>query len=110
MSSSTDQVRPLYSSLGGDPELGEIVDLFVEEMPRRVETLIGQLESSDFEGLRRTAHQLKGAAGSYGFDPISPRAAELERTIVGREPEPVIRQAVDELVNICNRARGGVPK
>ncbi len=100
---------PLYSSLGGDPDLGEIVEMFVEEMPNRIENLLLQLEASDWDGLRRTAHQLKGAAGSYGFDPISPCAAKLEGTIRRREPEELICRAVDELVQMCNRVRRGTP-
>ncbi|MBN2477382.1 MAG: Hpt domain-containing protein [Pirellulales bacterium] len=99
--------QPLYSSLGGDPDLGEIVDLFVEEMPDRIATLLHQAETSDWENLRRTAHQLKGAAGSYGFDPISPHAAKLEDAIRDGEPHQQIRCAVEELVEICKRARGG---
>ena len=93
------ETEPLYSSLGSDPDLAEIVEMFVEEMPDRVAMLLEQLDSSDWEGLRRTAHQLKGAAGSFGFDPISPCAARLETTLADSEPEEQIRKAVDELVD-----------
>ncbi len=99
--------EPLYSSLSGDPELGKIVELFVNEMPDRVATVLEQLENSDWEGLRRTVHQLKGAAGSYGFDPISPSAAEVEAAVCDGEPEQRIRETVDELVGLCNRATSG---
>lgn len=100
---------PLYSSLGVDPNLDEIVELFVEEMPSRIETLVEQYASEDWEGLRRTAHQLKGAAGSYGFDDISPVAARLERFLEAAEPEEAVRNAVKQLVDVCSRARAGGP-
>jgi len=109
MTPTTQDTTLLYSSLGGDPDLSEIVDLFVEEMPDRVAMLQDQLEEANWEGLRRTAHQLKGAAGSYGFDTISPRAARLEDAVCASEPEEQIRQAVDELTILCNRIRGGTP-
>ena len=100
---------PLYSSFGADPELGEIVELFVEEMPSRIETLVEQYTSHNWEGLRQTAHQLRGAAGSYGFDDISPTAARLERFLEASEPEETVRNAVEQLVDVCSRARAGVP-
>ena len=109
MTRMTCEMGVLYSSLAGDPDLAELVEMFVEEMPGRVEILLHQLETSDWDGLKRSAHQLKGAAGSYGFDYISPCAAKLEGTIHQRDPEELIRQTVSELVELCNRARRGTP-
>jgi histidine phosphotransfer protein HptB len=100
----------VYSRLAGDPDLQEIVDLFVEEMPERIATLLEQLNAADWAGLRRTAHQLKGAAGSYGFDLISPSAGKVESAIHDGQPEEQIRAAVAELADLCHRARSGVPE
>ena len=99
----------IYSSLGGDPELGEIVDMFVEEMPDRVATLLARMNDHDWEGLRTAAHQLKGAAGSYGFGAISPCAGKLESAIRDNDPEEHIRETVAELVELCRRVRCGTP-
>ena len=97
----------LYSRLACDPDLGGIVDLFVEEMPGRAAALLAHLNSGDWEGVRRTAHQLKGAAGSYGFDPISPCAGQVESSIRDGRPEDEIRALVDELIAMCHRTRCG---
>lgn len=99
----------VYSRLASDVDLQEIVDLFVEEMPGRVATILDELNAADWEGLQRTAHQLKGAAGSYGFDMISPYAGKVEAAIRKGEPEQQIRENVDELVDLCNRIRCGMP-
>ena len=99
----------LYSCLSNDPELMEIVEMFVEEMPDRTATLLDQLEASDWEGLQRTAHQLKGAGGSYGYAPISHYAGVLDQAVGQGEPEERIRDAVDALIGICMRARGEAP-
>jgi HPt (histidine-containing phosphotransfer) domain-containing protein len=101
--------EPLYSTLADDPDLGEIVEMFVNEMPDRVENLMAQLESGDWDSLRRTAHQLKGAAGSYGFETISPSAAIVEDAIRNGNPEETVRQAVQSLVDLCQRATASVP-
>jgi len=110
MSHSTTETAVLYSSLGSDPDLGEIVGMFVDEMPGRVALLRGLLHACDWQGLRRTAHQLKGSAGSYGFDPISPCAGEVENALRNDQPEEQIRAAVEALIDMCNRARAGAPQ
>lgn len=103
---STDYI---YSRLGGDPELGDIVEMFVDEMPERVASLLDQLDKSDWESLRRTAHQLKGAAGSYGFDPVTPCAARVEAAVRDGEPEERIRAVCKELAELCSRLHCGQP-
>jgi HPt (histidine-containing phosphotransfer) domain-containing protein len=99
----------VYSSLAGDPELGELVGMFIDEMPGRVMTLLEQLSKKNWDSLRQSAHQLKGAAGSYGFSEISPCAGRLEAVIRDDEPEERIRAAVIELADLCGRVRSGLP-
>jgi histidine phosphotransfer protein HptB len=107
---SCPQSDVIYSRLGTDLDLGEIVTLFVEEMPARTDTLRAKFQSADWEGLARSAHQLKGAAGSYGFDEISPCAGRLEAALEQNEPEAVIRATVKELLDLCSRVRAGGPE
>ena len=109
MESCTANGQFLFSTLAEDPDLAEIVEMFVDEMPERVETILNCFQSEDWEGLRRTAHQLKGAAGSYGFDAISPMAGKVESAVRDGEPEERIRATVTELVALCQLARGGLP-
>ena len=109
MSSTSLQKEPIYSTLVGDPDLEELVELFVSEMPNRIATLESLLAQCDWDSLRRTAHQLKGAAGSYGFAPISPSAARVEDAVRQASPEEKIGQAVAELVELCQRAQAKQP-
>ena len=66
------ELEPLYSSLGADPDLAELVAMFVDEIAGRVGRMRDCLDAGDTDGLRRAAHQLKGAAGSYGFFQLTP--------------------------------------
>jgi histidine phosphotransfer protein HptB len=109
MSQQNDSAECVYSSLAVDPELGEIVELFVEEMPGRVASLLDHFKKRDWEGLRRNAHQLKGAAGSYGFTAISPAAGKLENAIRDGDPEHHIYEAITELIDLCGRVSSGQP-
>jgi HPt (histidine-containing phosphotransfer) domain-containing protein len=110
MTQVTNGTELVYSTLGGDPDLSEIVALFVAEIPGRVATLLAKLDAGDWEGLRRTAHQLRGAAGSYGFDPLTPSVARLEDATGQHAPEQEIRAAVDSLVALCSRVCAGTPR
>ena len=107
MTPHSDATAPLYSSLASDPDLADIVEMFVEEMPDRISAILTQCEAGEWEMLRRTAHQIKGAAGSYGFESVSPVAGRLEDTIRAGEPEDRIRQAVASLVDLCQSCRAG---
>jgi HPt (histidine-containing phosphotransfer) domain-containing protein len=97
----------LYSELSRDPELAELVDAFVAEIPNRVAQITEQAEAHDWEKLGRTAHQLKGAAGSYGFHAVTRPAFRLEQAAAKRANEGQILAAVTELVELCRRIRGG---
>lgn len=99
----------IYSSLVDDEDLQELVELFVAEIPERTAKLLDSMQSGDFVELGRYAHQLKGAAGSYGFDGVTPFAARLEQAARNHEPEKEIESALNELVDICGRLRAGSP-
>ncbi len=102
-------VEPIYSSLATDPVLGEIVEMFVDEVPARIETLLSQAAADDWEALGRTAHQLKGAFGSHGFNELTPAAKNLESAARGGLPEEQILEALDELVGMAKRLQNGTP-
>jgi len=109
MNPTTPTAACLYSPLAQDPDLNELVDMFVAEMPERTSSLLAQVQARDWEQLRCSAHRLRGAAGSYGFGQLTPSAARLEEAISTRAPEEQILQAVDELVELCGRIRCGTP-
>ena len=71
-------------------------------------TLIAK--NRDWKQLAKTAHQLKGAAGSYGFDEITPYVARLEAALRETQQEDQILSALDELVTLCRRVRAGKPQ
>ncbi|MCC9609476.1 Hpt domain-containing protein [Blastopirellula sp. JC732] len=102
--------EPLYSDLGNDPDLAEIVEMFVDEMPDRIESMLGCVDRSDWEGLGRIAHQLKGAAGSYGFGQITPYAAQLEHDCRHDASEEEMINSFRELAGVCRRIRSGAPQ
>jgi FOG: HPt domain len=103
MTDFVDRNSHIYSVLADDPDLCELVRIFVEEMPARVEKLLDEFQSKDWDALQRTTHQLRGAVGSYGFRGISPSAGKLESAIEENASEETIHQQLNELIALCHR-------
>jgi CheY-like chemotaxis protein len=86
--SSPDEPPPLHSTLADDPQLGEVIPRFVRGLGARAAALQDAAEKHDFANLRRLAHQLKGAAGGYGFAPITAAAEHLLRALDDNPLDP----------------------
>ncbi|MBO6513561.1 MAG: Hpt domain-containing protein [Phycisphaerales bacterium] len=84
----------------------ELIEMFLGELPKRMEMLSNAAESGDFSHLNRLAHQLKGAAPGFGFDPIGEAAASLELRLKTSNLDMVelehIREEFDLLMAECN--------
>jgi len=102
---------PFQSVFEHDPEMAEIVALFVSEMPDRAGELAAALDDGDLETALRIAHQLKGAAGGYGFDGLGEVAAAAEKSLLILRDAPsattveALRAAGGPLVEACRRVR-----
>ena len=92
----------LLSELVDDPDMQELIVRFVDGLAAQVERLESALRDDDRETVRRVAHQLKGAAGGYGFPTITTTAAALEKQ--AREGEPLAERVAD-VTSLCKRAR-----
>ena len=99
----------VYSDLAADPYFNKLVAIFVQAMPDQISALETQARSRDWQQLTRTAHQIKGAAGGYGFKVLTPSAARLESAAKGGCQEEEILSALNELLDLCRRLRAGTP-
>ena len=101
----------LASELAGDEDMAEILASFVGELPARVSKLRASLDGGDRDALRRLAHQLKGAAGGYGFPRITEAAGKVEAAIDASPDNTLditaLRPLVDALASLCSRATAG---
>jgi HPt (histidine-containing phosphotransfer) domain-containing protein len=107
MNTADTSATPIRSALADDLDLAPLVEMFVDEMPQRVETLRGFKAAEDWQGVARVAHQLKGAAGSYGFHELTPYAARLEAAVRHEQASDRAAALLEALVDACGRVCAG---
>ncbi len=95
---------PIRSEFADDRDMIELVEAFVTEMSARIAAIEDAATAGDAQRLAMVAHQLKGAAGGYGFPSVSEVAWGLERAL-RHEARGLqeVREQVDELLAVCRR-------
>lgn len=72
-------VECLREQFDGDKELlDEVVAIFAEDCPARIQEAREAIASRDGEALRRAAHSLKGAAGTLAATEVKNLAGRIE--------------------------------
>ena len=67
--------------LGGDDDPGlvlELVEMFLDDAPKRLEEMIDGLDREDIELMRRSAHTLKSSAANMGAMFLSQVCRQME--------------------------------
>jgi CheY-like chemotaxis protein len=95
----------IVSTFQDDPEMAELVEMFVGSLPERVTALENTHAAGDLADLARTAHQLKGAGGGYGFLQITEAAERLETALHAQVPAAQVLEALRQLVEVLRSAR-----
>jgi HPt (histidine-containing phosphotransfer) domain-containing protein len=93
------------SDFADDPDMSEIVSLFVSELPQRMAAMHAALAAGETERLRTFAHQLKGAAGGYGFPKLGEAAALIDQGIKEGCDANVVRSRLGMLAALAARVR-----
>lgn len=69
----------LLERVAGDPEfLATMVDVFVTDVPIRLDAIRAGLRQADAQGVERAAHSLKGALATMAADQAAAEAFRLE--------------------------------
>ncbi|MFN7020297.1 MAG: Hpt domain-containing protein [Phycisphaerales bacterium] len=108
----------IRSTFADDPDMRELVKLFVSELPSKLAEVLSALESEDLDGLRSRAHMLRGSCGGYGFAQIGAAAGRIESELIALSADGVerdssiqsVRKQVAELADLCRRATAARPE
>lgn len=96
----------LRSEFTGDPDLAGIIDEFVDGLPDHLAGMRDALANNDVDRVRRLAHQLKGAGGSYGYPMLTDAAKALEDAAKAEDRERAML-ALAELDCLCQAVAAG---
>jgi HPt (histidine-containing phosphotransfer) domain-containing protein len=73
-----------------EPEISELVPMFLEARVKDVSKLESLAETSNFEEMARICHTIKGIARPYGFPSLEEMAQELEIECKNKNPERAV--------------------
>ncbi len=97
---------PIRSDFADDPDLAAVLSPFVAGLPAQLDGMRDALANGDHEHLRRLAHQLKGAGGSYGYPLLTAVAGLLEQAARTGDIEAA-QLALAELAALCQAVAAG---
>jgi HPt (histidine-containing phosphotransfer) domain-containing protein len=88
------------------PGMLEIIAEFVDGLPGEVQKMTDFLEHNDMVSLRRVVHQLRGAGGGYGFNPITESAIRTEGSIDSPTSSNSVASEINFLLDLIRRIEG----
>ena len=94
----------LLSEFHSDPEMSDLVGIFIDSLSERLLQIESAVEHHDFDALERMTHQIAGAAGGYGFPSITVAARKVENMIRNNKKVDSILVAADSLSKLCTLA------
>lgn len=83
---------------GGPDIIIELIDLYVEDTPRRVAAVRRALEEGDVPAVRRAAHGLRGSSASLGAHRLAALCDEIE----GRPGGELAREGASLLTRLAH--------
>ena len=105
---SRTSIAPLISDFADDPDMLEIIEMFVDGLSERIDSILTAFEDRNFTTVSGIAHQLKGAAGGYGYPTLSELAFDVEQLAKQNAEDTQIEKALALLVDQCRGAIAGV--
>jgi HPt (histidine-containing phosphotransfer) domain-containing protein len=104
-STGASQRGSLRSEFADDPDMREIVEFFVNDLNARIDSIREAFDRDDRARLKTLAHQLKGAAGGYGFPTIGHAASAVEHELLGHQSDiALLGERVEDLIRLCRSA------
>jgi PAS domain S-box-containing protein len=102
----TDQEHVLISAYCDDPELASLIHPFVNRLAGQLAEMRQMLCGHKHEELRRLAHRLKGAGGSYGYQQLTDAGKSLEEAAQAQD-DAAEAAALDVVASVIHAVERG---
>ena len=90
-----------------DPDMVGVIAEFASQLPERLAQMRQAAGAGLWDVLRRLAHQMKGAGGSYGYACLTDAAREVESHAKVADAEAAML-ALNRLAGLCERVQAGL--
>jgi PAS domain S-box-containing protein len=96
----------ILSQFADDPDIAAILEAFVKGLDGQVRAMREAMADHRYEDLRRAAHRMNGAGGSYGYPALTDAAKALEDAARKRDDATMVL-AFDRVSEICKAIERG---
>jgi HPt (histidine-containing phosphotransfer) domain-containing protein len=102
--------KALLAAADGDVELAhELAVVFLEDLPMMLAKLRAAASAGNVSALRASAHTVKGASATLGFEEVALEARALEMSAPGGEMDAeTVERHVEQLAAMCEEAQRAV--
>ena len=94
----------ITSFLADDPNYHKMVDMFVNNLPKRLKEMQEALDEGNLQDLAFKVHALKGLGSSAGFPIYTDKAGALEQAVMNNQIDRV-REQLDEMIQLCLKTK-----
>jgi len=95
-------LRQLRTDMGFG--LGMILDTYVDELPKQIDSILDAIDTEDADKLRRNGHRLKGSSRSVGAGPLGELCFQLE--LLGQDNDiDAAKVFMSELITLSEQVK-----
>lgn len=100
------QEGPLVSTYADDPDVAGILEGFVEGLDEQLSDMSNAFSDDRFDDLKRFAHRLKGAGGSYGYPSLTDACKILEDAALAKDRDTA-KNMLKKVADLCRAIKEG---
>ncbi len=97
---------PIVSLYADDPDVAGILEGFIRGLNDQLTQMGDVFADGRYEDLKRLAHRLKGAGGSYGYPSLTDACKKLEDAAAAQDADSVVH-SLEEVAGLCRAIKDG---
>lgn len=100
------QEGPLVSNYADDPDVAGILEGFINGLDEQLSDMGNAFTDGRFDDLKRFAHRLKGAGGSYGYPSLTDACKILEDAALAKDHD-MAENMLKKVADLCRAIKEG---